>query len=145
MLERIAHTKKEHDVDLTVPVDKGKFEVSEQKCFGKLWDMRTKECPKCADNELCAILTKDRIDADASKVEDKTEAVFLDKADFAALTDKVVLEFVKERERTSRELLEFVMETANVSDVPACVEWIKRFVRDRKLIKITDGIVCLRN
>ena len=40
------------DVDLTVPLDKAAFIVSDKDCFGNMWDMSSKECPQCANPVL---------------------------------------------------------------------------------------------
>jgi len=133
-------------VDLTVPVDLSLHKVS-GGCFGKAWDMSTKECGKCADNELCGILFKEVVDQKAKAVEDNLGTKFLDTADFSRVTVEDVLSYigdVGDGELTVQELLNYVMAKANCDDRKAAVEYVKRLVKVDNVIRTKEGLVWLK-
>ena len=47
-MERTPKKEKSYEVDLTVPIDRSMIKEKDD-CFGKMWDMTSRECPQCAD------------------------------------------------------------------------------------------------
>lgn len=130
-------------IDLSIPLTKKKREsmVTEDSCFGRELDFETRECQVCADNELCALLFKDRVDAKVKDFEER-KGPTLDMADFSLIDeDKLYKDIVKRSgEMTSEELCERVMTESKLRDSVAILEWIKRFKAARGF-KIRKGIV----
>lgn len=130
-------------IDLTVPLTKEKrmSMVREDNCFGRELDFETRECQVCADNELCALLFKDKVDAKVRDFESR-KGPTLDMADFSLVNkDKLYEDIVKRSgEMTTEQLSERVMMESNLRDSVAIIEWIKRF-KEEKGFKIRKGIV----
>jgi hypothetical protein len=69
MAERKPKTSKQvENQDLTLPIVKSSYKVSEDSCFGRMYDAATNACSMCADNEACAILNLDANRAKAEQV-----------------------------------------------------------------------------
>ena len=55
-LDRVPQHRYDPDeLDMTKPLDLTKFGSEEDPCFGKLYDLNTKQCKLCADADFCAI------------------------------------------------------------------------------------------
>jgi len=55
-IERVVQSRYDLDtLDMTKPLDISKFGSDEDPCFGKLYDLNTKQCKMCADADFCAI------------------------------------------------------------------------------------------
>jgi len=55
-LDRVPQHRYDPDeLDMTKPLDLTKFGSDEDPCFGKLYDLNTKQCKLCADADFCAI------------------------------------------------------------------------------------------
>lgn len=130
-------------VDLSVPMSRKKREsmVTEDSCFGRELDFETRECQVCADNELCALLFKDKVD-DKAKDFEKRKGPTLDMADLSLIDEEGLYKDIVERsgEMTSGELCERVMSESRLRDSVAILEWIKRF-KEARGFKIRKGIV----
>ena len=126
--------------DLSKPVDTEKVSKPEVECFGKMWDISTRECSLCAANELCAIITQEIV-AKKVKEMDKEEK-FLDLQDFS-FDKNLILDWIKNSSEpiTSNDLVEKVFELAKSKDSVAIIEYIKRLVKDTEGLSIKDKIV----
>lgn len=137
--------EKSIDVDLTKPINQ--IEVMEkvkQSCFGKMWDVTTKECNSCADRDTCGIIMRGTVDKKAEEISKKLGATFLDESMFHRITEESIKSFVINGVTSTTELLEWVKTTANTSDEVAVLETTKRFIKEHEFIYTKDGIVWLR-
>lgn len=130
------------DIDLSLPVDKSKLKVSDEDCFGILWDMGSKECPLCAMNEICCIPFQDKVNKQAEEIQAKN-VVFLDQTDFSVVDPAKLLSTIKEKsgKMTVAELVTRVKVKADTADDMAAIEWIKRFVKSHDEVYTKEGIV----
>ena len=142
-MREIRTTKTE--IDLKVPVDTSKIKQSDDGCFGKLWDMSSKECPQCADKDLCSILFKGELEKNSSKIKETLGLNnWLDEADFDAVTDEVLLDFIVSGETTVGELKEFYSRTSKCDDTIAVVDRLKDWIKSRPDVYTKEGIVWKR-
>lgn len=132
---------KTYRLDLTKPINTDDMATGEYDCFGKEWDMSSKECPLCADRDICGILFKDKVDKKTKDIERKGKAKFLDNADFDSLTDKSITDFIDSGVTTSKELIEFGIRKTNCDDVVAVKNKVKEFVKKSNKISIKKGTV----
>jgi len=125
--------KKTHgDLDLTKPIDKTK--LIQEDCFGKEWDMGSKDCPICHDNEVCGILFSDLVKKKSKQIQ-KGKPTFLDKAFFSKKLTTALDKALSDRgEVELEEVYDVVKLKANVSDRVAIREWVKRFANDNGYI-----------
>lgn len=65
------HKVKMKDEDFLVPVDITIFGSQDDPCFGKHNDPRAKECSRCGDAEVCAIVQAQRLHLKRLKEEKK--------------------------------------------------------------------------
>lgn len=132
------------DVDFTVPINKAAIKLD--GCFGKEWDVATKECKVCAERDLCGIIFKDVVDAKANEQEEKLGSLFLDKSDFR-FTDiqmQELFDWVKSGETATNEFVIKVMQMANSSDQTAGIEATKRIISEHELLYSKSGKVWKR-
>lgn len=54
-----------------VPVDYTKLGTDDDPCFGKAYDLSTKECKLCGDSELCCIKMAQNLKITRKELEDK--------------------------------------------------------------------------
>ena len=138
--------KEKTEVDLKIPVNVSDFPTKENDCFGNMWDMSSRECPQCADKDLCAIIFKGNV-VDKRGQEIKEELGlnhYLDERDFAAVTHKKLIEFVKSGETTTEELKEFVAKEAKCDDMVAVVNKIKNWIKSEPSVYTKGGVVWIR-
>lgn len=110
-------------------------------CFGH-WDLRDKSCSVCADNEVCGIVTAERLQKKAKEME-KIEK-YLDVSELDVLDKEVIKVWLAIKERTVDELVDKVMAESKNYDETAVIEWIKRFIKGDDELYTKDGIVKLR-
>ena len=139
-MERNKRKKPTNDVDLTIPLDKSKVKGS--GCFGKMFDITSPECPKCADREVCHIIFKDLVDSKAKKLKADGNKYYLDETDFTIDTNSMVAR-CKSGKTTTKELIQWVHTLAKTDDRKAVIEWIKRWIKSDSRIKTQKGIVWL--
>lgn len=136
---------KQIEVDFLVPIDKEKCKsMADVDCFGKLYDITTKECNRCTLRDVCCIVFQDVVDLKAKEIEKSTGSRFLDTSDMSALKDSVIFEFVKSGVTTISELMKFCSDTANTDDKVAITNFLKRFIKSHDNIYTKDGLVWLR-
>ena len=68
--------KNNDEKDLLEPVDITAIGSDKDPCFGKGFDLRTKECQSCGDSELCVMKTSQKLGKTREELELKSE--FLD-------------------------------------------------------------------
>lgn len=142
--DRVNRTQRT-DIDLTKPVDVGALSktISEDSCWGRMWDMRNTFCQICADCELCGILYGERM-ADMEAAIQADNQTFLDRQDWAAIDETDLRIFLAAKERTSQDFFDYIKYKAQTSDDEAVVEYIKRFVANDKSISIKGGKVIIK-
>lgn len=144
-MERI--TKSENrfsDLDLTVPINTQDImsKIKSDDCFGKAWDIRTLECAKCGERDVCGIVFNSNVvKPKVEQVQQDQGAIFLDLADFDRVTKKDIFNWVVSGETKAKELLAYVMGKAKTDDTKAGVEWLKRFITNTEGINTKAGVV----
>lgn len=141
-MSREINEKPSIEVDLTKPINHEdvKSKVT-GACFGKEWDMGSRECPLCADNEVCGIIMGGAVKQKVKTVED-AHAMFLDATDFLNLgkDGNKILEHIESGVTTTQQLIAKVKEIAKTADDYAAIEWVKRY-KAKGTITIKQGIV----
>lgn len=127
-------------LDLSKPVDTDSIPLNEGECFGKEWDMGTKECQYCADNEVCGLLMSNVVNKKVTELESKEE--FLDLTDFTLVKIKELEE--KCLGYTTQQLVDTITKTARATDEVAVIEFIKNWIRNSDKVKIKEGVLCQR-
>lgn len=115
----------------------------EDDCFSQMWDMSTRACQICADNEVCGILYADVVKAKV-QVFESTHSPTLDKADLSLICEEEVMQLItsKSGSLTATELVDYLKKKARLDDDIAIVEWIKRFREHTgKAFSIREGVV----
>ena len=131
-----------NDLDLTKPLDMKEFNVTPVDCFGSLWDITSKQCAVCSDNEICGIVTGNAVRAKAREL-DKVKQ-YLDLSEIDCINEDGVKIWLSMKSRTVPEFVAKIHKEGKTQDEVAVVEWIKRFVKANDKIYIKDGIVCTR-
>jgi hypothetical protein len=122
---------KKQSVDLTVPLNPSQFTSDE--CFGNAWEPSDKDCSICADIEICGILYQDKIKKKEATIKAKQKSHFIDVGDFAKVPEVKVIKICKRyfddgEPLTLEELMELVIEYAEISDHTAVLNYIKRLL-----------------
>lgn len=63
--------KKTKKVDFLEPIDITKFGSEDDPCFGKLYNLSTKECKRCGDSELCGVIFSQNMNKVRKDIESK--------------------------------------------------------------------------
>lgn len=142
MADRKPRSEKTYELDLTKPIDKTQLVMVD--CFGKHWDMGSRECPQCADKDVCCILYKDYIDTKAKELAEKMGSNYLDEVDFDAVETAETLQWIKSGETTTKELLDYIGEISKCSDRKSVIEWTKNWIKRTSEIYTKDGLVWRR-
>lgn len=141
-MEREPRQSRTVEVTITAPINIEDIMKTERGCFGYLWDLRTSECSKCADRDVCGIVFNDKVvKPQTEAIQEDQGALFLDLTDFKNVTEKRVFSFVKSGETKVSDLLSHVMALAHTSDRKAGVEFLKRFIKSNENISTKEGIV----
>jgi hypothetical protein len=64
---------KKENVDLAKPLPFDKIGSEDDPCFAKFHDLTAKECQRCGDSEICAIVQAQKLHGKRKEVESKTE------------------------------------------------------------------------
>lgn len=133
------------DIDFLTPLNKEKYrEMADVDCFGKMYDITTKECNRCTLRDVCCVIFQDAVDLKGKEIEKKTGSKFLNTSNMEALTDKALFKFIKSGETTTKDLIEFCKETANTDDKVAVVNFLKRWIKDTPNVYTKDGLVWIK-
>ena len=143
---RKPNKKQSIEVDLTKPIPQPLIieAMKGSNCFGKLWDISTKECSQCADKDICGIMMQDTLAESSKQLQKKLGATFLDVADYKNVTNAKLMKFVVSGETTTKQLIQEVVKLSNCDDTTAAVEHIKRWIKGTKSIFTKTGIVWKR-
>jgi len=139
---RKAVTKKDvPPVDLKKPINLEKIGKVEVACFGQEWDTRSKECPLCAAQELCAIVFQQKI-KNAVKQREAEADYFLDQADFDFDTSVLKADCKEHSGKwTTMDLYKRISDLSKCRDQVAVVEFLKRFIGNDPDLSIKSKIV----
>jgi len=144
-MERETRAEKTTNVDLRIPINKEAIMKEAKGCFGMLWDLRTSECSKCADRDVCGILFNDNVvKPTTEKIQEESGSIFLDLTDFEEVTPEKIIKYVVSGETTTQDLIAHVGALAQTSDRKAAIEFLKRFITSTPNIYTKEGIVWLR-
>lgn len=146
-MERLIKTDNRFaSLDLTIPIETDNImaKVNVDDCFGKLWDIRTLECSKCAERDVCGIIFNSNVvTKKVAEVQEDQGAIFLDLTDFDNITKKKIFDWVDSGKTTAKDLIAYVMGLACTSDRTAAIEFLKRFITSTDGINTKKGIVWL--
>jgi len=95
---------KKNERDLLEPVDITAIGSDKDPCFGKGYDLRTKECQSCGDSELCVMKTSQKLGKTREELEAKNE--FLDSASLDSDSIKKFMRKLKRNELSKKEILD---------------------------------------
>jgi len=118
------------------------FQTTPVDCFGSLWDITSKQCQICSDNEICGIVTGNAVRQKAKEM-DKVKQ-FLDLSELDCINEEAIKLWLAMKPRPVADLVARVHKDGKTPDEVAVIEWIKRFVKANERIFIKDGIVCTR-
>lgn len=122
------------NVDIFKPID---VDVSTHDCFGN-WSATAKECTRCADSDVCGILTAKKLKAKAEKVEPQP----LDLVDFSFLYEGSI-DFIETGKTTAKELVATVAKKAKCKEPKTVLQQIKNWLPNSEYI-VKNGVVCKR-
>ena len=83
-------------------------------CFGKAYDLKTKECKLCGDSELCAIKMSQLLNVTRKELEEKNKYKDLDMLEDIAGIKK----YIRGQIRKGKERKEIVTKTSEKFEVP---------------------------
>lgn len=137
--------KDKTEVDLKIPLNMSKIDIKDSDCFGKEWDISSKECPQCADKDICSILFRHELEKNAEQIKSELGLNhFLDETDFKNLTHSKLKDFIVSGKTTVAELKDFVAKEAKTDDDVAVVNYIKNFIKSTKEVYTKSGVVWVR-
>lgn len=96
--------KNNDEKDLLEPVDITAIGSDKDPCFGKGFDLRTKECQSCGDSELCVMKTSQKLGKTREELELKSE--FLDSSISDEDGIKKFMRKLKRKELTKKQILD---------------------------------------
>ena len=80
--------------EISKPLDVLSMGSADDPCFGKEWDLKAKECKRCGDSEICAVVMAQGMKAIRAEIEsdnrfkDLEEAEIIDNPDIRKYIDK---------------------------------------------------------
>ena len=143
-MERVLKTESRFsDVDLTIPLNSEDImaKIEQSDCFGKVWDLRTVECSKCAERDVCGIIFNETVKGKVKEVQQEQGAIFIDLSDFDRVNKNTVFDWVVSGETKVQDLLTYVMSLACTSDQEAGIQFLKKFITNTEGINTKSGIV----
>ena len=90
--------------DLLEPVDLTSIGSDQDPCFGKGYDLRTKECQSCGDSELCVMKTAQKLGKTRAELESSKE--FLDSSVLDEEGIKKYMRKLKRKDYTKKQILD---------------------------------------
>lgn len=110
------------------PVDITKLGSNQDPCFGKGYDLSTKECKLCGDSELCAIKMAQTLRITRKELEEKNNYKDLD-----ILEDtKGIKKHIRALKRKGLKRKEIIAKTSEKFEVP--IDTIKKIYKELKSI-----------
>lgn len=145
-MNRKAKKPPKQKIDLFKPIKAEDFmdKVTNNDCFGNLWDGAYTECKTCGVEAVCATICRKNHKAQEKKLEQQ-EGPYLDQVrELSEAQQSKIVSFVKASELdnpvTSSELFSTIKKLMKTKDDVAAVQYVKRFVRGNGL-KISEGKV----
>ena len=101
-MARVPTEKATLEVDLRYPIKIENIDMSNTgDCFGKEYDITTKECPMCADNEVCAVVfMKTGIVTKIEEQQQKDGVEYLDECRLLEIDDKTLYDSIESGKTT---------------------------------------------
>lgn len=100
--------------DPLVPFDLSLIGTNSDPCFGKAYDLSTKECKQCGDSELCAIKMSQELRVTRKQLEEKNQYKDLDTLEDVAGMKKYIRGLI----RKDKERKEIITKTSEKFEVP---------------------------
>ena len=114
------------DQDPLKPVDLTKLGSNQDPCFGKCYDLSTKECKLCGDSELCAIKMAQVLKITRKELEEKNNYKDID-----VLEDiKGIKKYIRSMKRKGLKRKEIITKASEKFEVP--IERIKSIYKELK-------------
>ena len=114
------------DHDPLKPVDLTKLGSNQDPCFGKCYDLSTKECKLCGDSELCAIKMAQVLKITRKELEEKNNYKDID-----VLEDiKGIKKYIRSMKRKGLKRKEIITKASEKFEVP--IESIKNIYKELK-------------
>lgn len=89
-------------------------DINSDPCFGKAYDLSTKECKLCGDSELCAIKMSQMLNVTRKELEEKNQYKDLDILEDVAGMKKYMRGLI----RKGKERKEIIIKTSEKFEVP---------------------------
>ena len=67
---------------MAIPLDISMVGTEDDPCFGKLYDMTTRECKRCGDNEFCALVMMGELKKQRKRLERKQKFKDIDSVEY---------------------------------------------------------------
>lgn len=100
--------------DILTPIDISQLGDNGDPCFGKGYDLSTKECKLCGDSELCAFKMSQNLNITRKELEQKNQYKDLD-----VLEDTVgIKKYIRSLIRKGKEKKEIILKTVEKFEVP---------------------------
>lgn len=123
----MARKKKENNLpdlskqDPLVPIDLNSIGTIDDPCFGKGYDLSTKECKQCGDSELCALKMSQMLGKTRKKLEEENHYKDLDVLEdvdgIKKLIKKLKKKGLKRKEIVSKVSEKFEVPTAMIRKI----------------------------
>jgi hypothetical protein len=141
-MARVPTEKATLEVDLRYPIKIENIDMSNTgDCFGKEYDITTKECPMCADNEVCAVVFMKKGLVDKVEKQREIDGVeYLDECRLLEIDEEEVYGSIESGVTKVVSIVQYLKKEGKTSDDDAVKEWIIRFKKKYNLT-ITQGIV----
>ena len=141
-MARVPTEKATLEVDLRYPIKIENIDMSNTgDCFGKEYDITTKECPMCADNEVCAVVfMKTGIVTKIEEQQQKDGVEYLDECGLLEIDDKTLYDSIESGKTTVGIIARYLKKEGKTSDDDAVKEWIKRF-KSKFNLRIEQGVI----
>lgn len=114
------------DQNPLVPIDILKLGGSSDPCFGKNYDLSTKECKLCGDSELCAYKMSQTLNITRKDLEDKNNYKDLDNLEDV----QGIKKYIRSLKRKGLSRKEIISKTVNKFEVPK--DYIRKIYKEMK-------------
>ena len=101
-------------VDPLQPIDVTKFGGNGDPCFGKAYDLSTKECKLCGDSELCCLKMSQTLNISRNELEEKNHYKDLDNLEDV----KGIKKYIRGLKRRGADKKEIVQKASIKFEVP---------------------------
>lgn len=126
MAKKIKNLPSIKDQNPLVPIDILKLGGSSDPCFGKNYDLSTKECKLCGDSELCAYKMSQTLNITRKDLEDKNNYKDLDNLEDV----QGIKKYIRSLKRKGLSRKEIISKTVNKFEVPK--DYIRKIYKEMK-------------